>query len=72
MEVKQGRKAVKGVRVRIKGPGIDMITNRSNASGTITTKIKPKKSGIVSFRPMVAFACTALRGVVAPPPQITG
>jgi len=72
MQVMKGNKVVKGVRVRIKGPGISLITNRSNATGQIVQKIKPNKSGIVSFRPIVGFACTSLRGVVAPPPPPTG
>jgi uncharacterized repeat protein (TIGR01451 family) len=72
MEVMQGRKVVKGVRVRIKGAGVNVITIRSNASGKITKTITPKKYGIVAFRPMVGFACTVLRGVVAPPPPPTG
>ncbi len=50
LKITNGLKGVAGIRVRIKGAGLSLITGKSNAKGKITTKIKPKRSGIVTFR----------------------
>jgi len=50
LRIMNGFKGVAGVRVRIKGAGVARTTGRSNAMGKITTKIKPKRSGVVTFK----------------------
>jgi uncharacterized repeat protein (TIGR01451 family) len=65
---------VKGVRVRITGPGILITTKPSNAKGQISRLITPRKAGIVVFRPIATKSCKVPRvgitGVFTPP--VTG
>jgi uncharacterized repeat protein (TIGR01451 family) len=65
---------VKGIRVRITGPGLHVTTKPSNAKGKITKTIKPKKAGIVVFKPIANKSCATPRvgvtGVFTPP--VTG
>jgi uncharacterized repeat protein (TIGR01451 family) len=76
IKVTQNKKAIKGVRVRITGPGLQLTTKPSNAKGQTSQRITPKKAGIVVFRPIVAkgSACKVPRigitGVFTPP--VTG
>jgi uncharacterized repeat protein (TIGR01451 family) len=63
--VKNGGKTVAGVRVRITGPGLHLVTKRSNAKGQITMVIHPKKAGIVTFRPIANKSCKVTRAGVA-------
>ena len=70
---KQG-KAVKGVRVLIKGPKVNLRTKPSNSKGVIKQQIKMKKAGIVTFTPVASKKCNTKRvgvtGVFTPP--VTG
>ena len=65
---------VKGVRVRITGPGIALTTKASNSKGQILQLLKPRKAGIVIFRPLATPSCKVPRvgitGVFTPP--VTG
>jgi uncharacterized repeat protein (TIGR01451 family) len=66
---------VKGVRVRITGPGLFLTTAPSNSKGRITQRITPRKAGIVIFKPIaVTKSCRVPRvgitGVFTPP--VTG
>jgi uncharacterized repeat protein (TIGR01451 family) len=76
MTVTQAHKAVKGVRVLIKGPRFHVTTGKSNAKGKITQTITPKKAGVITFKPIVksGSACKVPRvgvtGVFTPP--VTG
>ena len=77
MVVMRAHKAVGGVRVQIKGPGVHKITGKSSASGKITQRIKPTKAGVVIFKPVVTSPNTACKtprvgvtGVFTPP--VTG
>ena len=75
IEVMQDHKAVSGVKVKIKGPGIRVTTKASDKKGKITESIRPKKAGVVTFRPIVTgTACRVPRvgitGVFTPP--VTG
>ena len=74
LKVTSRGRAVAGVRVRIKGPGISVVTTASNAKGKITKTIKPRKAGIVVFRPIANKSCAIPRvgvtGVIVPP--VTG
>jgi uncharacterized repeat protein (TIGR01451 family) len=77
IKVTRAKKAVAGVRVKIKGPkGLHKTTAKSNAKGKITQKIKVMKAGIVTFTPIVTSgsACKVPRvgvtGVFTPP--VTG
>jgi uncharacterized repeat protein (TIGR01451 family) len=67
-------KPVKGVRVRIKGPKVNMRTKRSNHKGVITKQVKMKKAGILTFSPIASKRCNTKRvgitGVFTPP--VTG
>jgi len=70
----KGGKAVKGVRVRIKGSTISGTTNPSNAQGVVKHSVKPMKAGIVTFAPVSSKSCKNARvgviGVFTPP--VTG
>ena len=57
-------KAVKGVRVRIKGPKIKVRTKRSNRKGVIKRLVKMKKKGIVIFSPIASKRCNTKRVLV--------
>src|SRR5207248_8773167 len=74
LTVISNHKRVRGVRVKIKGPGVNVTTKPSNAKGKITRTIKPKKQGIVTFRPLATKSCKVPRvgitGVFTPP--VTG
>ena len=50
LKIVSGVKGVAGVRVRIKGAGLSLLTRSSNSSGKITAKIKPKRAGVVTFK----------------------
>jgi uncharacterized repeat protein (TIGR01451 family) len=67
-------KAVKGVRVRIKGPKFHATTKRSNNKGVIKKVVKMKKAGIIVFTPLASKRCGTKRvgvtGVFTPP--VTG
>jgi uncharacterized repeat protein (TIGR01451 family) len=67
-------KAVKGIRVRIKGPKLNVTTKRSNAKGMIHRTVKMKKAGIMIFSPIASKRCNTKRigvtGVFTPP--VTG
>jgi uncharacterized repeat protein (TIGR01451 family) len=67
-------KGVRGVRVRIKGFGLRLTTKASNAKGKITQVIHPKKTGIITFRPVASKSCkvpeVGVTGVFTPP--VTG
>lgn len=54
-------KAVKGVRVRIKGPKIDVRTKASNRKGVIKRSVKVKKKGIVRVSAIAAKRCNTKR-----------
>jgi uncharacterized repeat protein (TIGR01451 family) len=66
--------SVKGVRVRIKGAGINVKTKGANSKGVISHTLKMKKKGILVFTPLTSPSCGAkrlgVRGVFTPP--VTG
>jgi uncharacterized repeat protein (TIGR01451 family) len=70
--------SVKGIKVRIKGAGINIKTKGANSKGNIQRTLKMKKKGILVFTPIVTKdqggSCGALRrgvrGVFTPP--VTG
>jgi hypothetical protein len=73
----QAGKAAKGVRVRIKGAGINLKTKPSNAKGVTKRVLKMKKKGILVFTPLGSpngAGCSGkrigVRGVFTPP--VTG
>jgi uncharacterized repeat protein (TIGR01451 family) len=74
VHVAQHGKAVAGVRVRIKGSTIGMLTKPSNKKGVVKTRVKPKRAGIVTFAPVAQKSCKNPRigvtGVFTPP--VTG
>lgn len=74
IQVKRHGKPVRGVRVRIKGPKLDVRTNRSNRKGVVKRRVKLKKAGVVVFSPIASRRCNTKRigvtGVFTPP--ITG
>jgi len=63
-----------GIRVRIKGAGINVATKRSNARGIIKHTLKMKRKGILRFTPIAVKSCGAVRiGVRGPfTPPVTG
>jgi uncharacterized repeat protein (TIGR01451 family) len=70
---KHGKAAV-GIRVRIKGPKLNLTTKRSNARGIVKQVVKMKKAGIDVFTPLASKHCNTKRvgvtGVFTPP--VTG
>jgi uncharacterized repeat protein (TIGR01451 family) len=74
---RQGGSA-KGIKVRIKGAGINVKTKGANSKGVVKKTLKMKKKGILIFTPLVTTArggaCGAqrvgVRGVFTPP--VTG
>jgi uncharacterized repeat protein (TIGR01451 family) len=74
IHVTQGGSAVKGIKVRIKGAGINASTNASNSQGVIKHVLKMKKAGILVFTPIASKACNTKRvgvtNVFTPP--VTG
>jgi hypothetical protein len=74
LKVTQNGKAVKGIRIRIKGPSLSLTTSRSNAKGLVRVTVKPKRAGILSFTPVSSKGCANPRlgvtGVFTPP--VTG
>jgi uncharacterized repeat protein (TIGR01451 family) len=67
-------KAASGVRVKVKGPKINLRTKPSNHKGIVKLTIKMKKAGVVTFTPIASKACNTKRvgvtGVFTPP--VTG
>jgi hypothetical protein len=74
IHVAQHGKAVAGVRVRIKGSTIGGLTKPSNKKGVVSTKVNPKRAGIVTIAPVSQKSCKNPRigvtGVFTPP--VTG
>jgi uncharacterized repeat protein (TIGR01451 family) len=66
--------SVKGIRVRIKGAGINVKTKGANSKGVIKHTLKMKRKGILRFTPLASPSCGAVRiGVRAPfTPPVTG
>ncbi|MDH4178825.1 MAG: hypothetical protein OEV72_14750, partial [Thermoleophilia bacterium] len=71
--VVQGKKPAKGVKVRIKGPGIKKAVV-TNAKGKVRVRLTPRTSGIVMLTIVNAKPCNTQRigvvGVFEPP--VTG
>jgi hypothetical protein len=74
LKVAQHGRAAVGVRIRIKGASVNVVTQRSNAKGIVKQTIKPTKAGIVTFSPVAVKSCKNVRvgilGVFTPP--VTG
>lgn len=61
IHLKRHHKPVKGVRVRIKGPKVDIRSRRSNRKGVIRQRVKARKTGIVTISPITHKRCNAKR-----------
>jgi uncharacterized repeat protein (TIGR01451 family) len=74
LKVAQHGRAAVGVRIRIKGASVNVVTKPSNAKGIVKQTIKPSKAGIVTFSPVSVKSCKNVRvgilGVFTPP--VTG
>jgi uncharacterized repeat protein (TIGR01451 family) len=74
LKVAQHGKSAAGVRIRIKGASVNVITKPSNAKGIVKQTVKPTKAGIVTFTPVSVKSCKNVRvgilGVFTPP--VTG
>jgi uncharacterized repeat protein (TIGR01451 family) len=74
LKVTQNGKAVKGIRIKIKGAKLAITTKPSNAQGVVKVTVKPTKAGIVTFAPVSGKGCANPRigvtGVFTPP--VTG
>jgi uncharacterized repeat protein (TIGR01451 family) len=74
IKVTQKGKAVKGIRVKIKGSTLNITSSPSNSKGIVKVKVNPKKAGIVTIVPVAHKGCTNPRigvtGVFTPP--VTG
>ncbi|HXJ27687.1 MAG TPA: hypothetical protein VNH17_18375, partial [Streptosporangiaceae bacterium] len=66
MTIVSDHKVVKGVKVRITGPGIKITTKASDAKGHITQLIRPTRKGIATFRPLAVKSCKVVRVGIAP------
>ena len=74
-KVVYGRRALRGMRLRITGPGIHITTKPSNAKGAIDKTLRPEKSGIVYIKPTAqAKVCKVARvGITGgSTPPVTG
>jgi len=67
-------KPIPGVKVSVKGAGIQVLSGRTNNSGHVTLTVRPMKPGIVSFRAAAQKSCNTARvGVVSAfTPPVTG
>ena len=66
IRVSQHGKAVKGIRVKVKGACLNLTTKASNDKGMVTVKVNPKKAGIVTIVPVSHKGCANPRiGVCA-------
>src|SRR5581483_6445115 len=67
-------KAVRGVKVKVTGPGILKLSNRTDRHGRVTVLLHPKKPGIVLVKPASHKGCANPRiGVIAAfTPPVTG
>ena len=74
IRVTQHGKAKAGIRIRIKGSTLAIVTTASNGKGVVTRRVKPMKAGIVTFVPVATKSCKNPRigviGVFTPP--VTG
>jgi large repetitive protein len=74
LKVSQHGKRKAGVKIRIRGASIRVVTKPSNRKGIVKRTIKPTKAGIVTFSPLAAKSCKNPRvgviGVFTPP--VTG
>jgi hypothetical protein len=74
IHIRKHGQAVKGVRVHIKGPRLDITTKASNANGVIRRTVKMKRAGVVFFTPLASKRCgtkaVGVTGVFTPP--VTG
>ena len=74
MRVSRKGVPVKGIRVRIHGSTLSIVTARSNGKGLVTRTVRPLRPGIVVFRPVAQKGCRITRigviGVFTPP--VTG
>jgi hypothetical protein len=74
MHLSQNGKAIAGIRVRIKGSALGLLTKASTKKGVVKVPVLPKRAGIVSFVPVAHKACKTPRigvvGVFTPP--VTG
>src|SRR5262249_57801219 len=74
MKITQHGKGVAGTRVRIKGPGINVLTKPSNSKGLTKQQVHAKKAGILEVTPVAPKSCSSPRigviGVLTPP--VTG
>jgi hypothetical protein len=74
LRVSAKSKAIAGVKVKVTGPGIAVLSGRTNSAGKVTVNLHPKKPGIVLVKPASYKGCTAPRvGVIAAfTPPVTG
>jgi hypothetical protein len=74
LKVTQNGKAVKGIRIKIKGAKLAITTAPSNAKGIVKVTFKPTRAGIVTIAPVSSTSCANPRigvtGVFTPP--VTG
>jgi uncharacterized repeat protein (TIGR01451 family) len=74
LRVTKHSKAVAGVKVRINGAGLLIVTHATDSKGVVKRGVFPKKAGIVTFRPVAQKSCKNTRvgviGVFTPP--VTG
>jgi uncharacterized repeat protein (TIGR01451 family) len=74
IHITQDKKAVSGIRVRIKGAHVNIRTKPSNSKGVIKQTVKMKKAGILTFSPIASKKCNTKRvgitNVFTPP--VTG
>jgi hypothetical protein len=66
--------SVKGIRVQIKGAGINVKTKGADSRGVIKHTLKMKRQGILRFTPLTQPSCGSVRiGVRGPfTPPVTG
>ena len=61
----KSKKAVEGIRVRIKGPKLNIKTKASNSKGVVKQTVKMKKTGVLHLHPTASKACNTKRVGIA-------
>jgi hypothetical protein len=72
--VTAAKKPVKGTRVKLQGPGILKLSNKTDRKGHVSVRVHPQKPGILKVRTVGHKGCTVPRvGIVGPfTPPVTG
>ena len=73
LQVHGKQKPIAGVKIAVKGAGLQLLSGPTNSAGKVTVTVHPKKPGIVSFRTAHQTCSTTRVGVASVfTPPVTG